>query len=391
MRKIFFPNLLIAVILFAGLHSPLHAQNIIWLDSSFDSPRLVKTGADGAELFSQPLTVGSLPQSIAVNTNDNALFWTSLAFVNADINSITADFSSTSVVLDSQSVLRGIAIDPVNGHIYWTATNLVSGPKIARADLNGENAKILLDFGPGSSTTPRALSLDIGGEKMYWTNFGEGKIQRSDMAEGSSPEDVLTGLSGPAGLAIDTVAKRIFWAEMNRHQIKSADLDGGNDSLLVAGLSYPNYLSIYPAKNRMAWTEMGSGKIKSANLDGSEIFDYGVTAIAPTGVIIEPSPISSVSGNENVQIPQSFSLQQNYPNPFNPVTTIRYELPEKAFVNLSIYDMLGRKIKTLLDGQKSAGTHTVKFAAETLASGMYFYKIETNKGFNAVKKMVLLR
>lgn len=274
------------LVLLCGIQ--LSAQNIYWIESVFDAPSLVKSGADGTTLNSIPLQAGSLPQGIASDSKGKSFFWTELAFTNARLNSISSDFSAERVVISSQSALRGIALDQQNNMLYWTSTNLISGPQILRSD--GYLQEVLIDFGAASYSTPRSIGLDIDNGKMYWANFAEGKIQRADMVVGAIPEDIVTGLSGPTGLAVDADSGKIFWTEMNSHQIKSADLDGSNITLLVSGLSSPNFIAINRAKNRMAWTEMGSGRIKSAALDGTDIFDYGISATAPAGIIIDPNP-----------------------------------------------------------------------------------------------------
>ena len=76
-----------------------------------------------------------------------------------------------------------------------------------------------------------------------------------------------------------------------------------------------------------------------------------------------------------VNLPQSFELFQNYPNPFNPATTISYELPWDTRVNLRIYDLLGRQVATLVDGQKTAGHHQETWVATRFSSGMYVYQL----------------
>jgi hypothetical protein len=100
--------------------------------------------------------------------------------------------------------------------------------------------------------------------------------------------------------------------------------------------------------------------------------------------------------DDNFKIPEDFILYQNYPNPFNPVTEINYALPAVSYVNIEIFDILGRKIKTLMDSQQAAGLHHVKFAASDLSSGIYFYKfdgrtLKNEKSFSKVNKMLLLK
>ena len=89
-------------------------------------------------------------------------------------------------------------------------------------------------------------------------------------------------------------------------------------------------------------------------------------------------------------VPESFALEQNYPNPFNPSTAIHFALPELSRVRLTIYDMLGREVQRLVDGELGAGIHEVQFNATGLPSGTYLYRLETPQG-SFSKRMVLLK
>ncbi|MBZ0202184.1 MAG: T9SS type A sorting domain-containing protein [Ignavibacteria bacterium] len=91
----------------------------------------------------------------------------------------------------------------------------------------------------------------------------------------------------------------------------------------------------------------------------------------------------------NNTIPGNFKLYQNYPNPFNPVTSIKYDIPKDNFVNVRIYDLLGREVFS--SGEfKKAGSYEVKFDGTNFASGMYFYSLESGS-FRETKKMVLIK
>ncbi|MBT6711343.1 MAG: choice-of-anchor D domain-containing protein, partial [Candidatus Marinimicrobia bacterium] len=94
-------------------------------------------------------------------------------------------------------------------------------------------------------------------------------------------------------------------------------------------------------------------------------------------------------------IPLQYSLYQNYPNPFNPTTQIKYDLPEDAMVSITIYDLMGRSIKSLVNSQQTAGYRSIQWNAtnifgETVSAGMYFYSIQAGD-FRQVKKMVFLK
>jgi len=99
----------------------------------------------------------------------------------------------------------------------------------------------------------------------------------------------------------------------------------------------------------------------------------------------EPSGIESKNNIIN-----DFRLSQNYPNPFNPSTTIDFQLPKESFVTLKVYNILGVEIATLINEQKPAGVHKIKFDASVLPSGLYIYKISTGN-FEQTRKMLLLK
>jgi len=86
----------------------------------------------------------------------------------------------------------------------------------------------------------------------------------------------------------------------------------------------------------------------------------------------------------------SFQLYQNYPNPFNPVTTIKFDIPSENEINLTLFDMLGREVKTLFKGKAPAGTMTVDFNADGLPSGVYIYRLKSGN-FMASKKLILIK
>jgi hypothetical protein len=85
-----------------------------------------------------------------------------------------------------------------------------------------------------------------------------------------------------------------------------------------------------------------------------------------------------------------YALHGNYPNPFNPVTEIVYDLPEAGTVSLKVFDLMGREVAVLVNGEKSAGQHTISFDARDLPSGMYFCRMTANE-FTASHKMMLIR
>ena len=113
------------------------------------------------------------------------------------------------------------------------------------------------------------------------------------------------------------------------------------------------------------------------------------------GLYIYSENVSSAA--VRIPAPERFSLFQNYPNPFNPETKIRYGIPESGAVTLTLIDVLGREVKTLVNEYQKAGIHEFDFNSQGLSSGIYFYRIVihsdkiTAGNFTAVRKMVLLK
>jgi len=140
-----------------------------------------------------------------------------------------------------------------------------------------------------------------------------------------------------------------------------------------------------------------------AGLEPSDPQDAGITEYeAVRDYIIENSPINyEVEGriedtkfsgvNETVaHIPEKYELSQNFPNPFNPETIIKFYLPCRTYVTLTVYNMLGQELKTLVDAERNAGQHSITWNASNLANGIYYYQLKTKEA-TISKRMVLIK
>jgi hypothetical protein len=143
------------------------------------------------------------------------------------------------------------------------------------------------------------------------------------------------------------------------------------------------------------WTPMPSGFNAVAIEYGGDVsttpivFVMDAIRITNSYAGLTSNAITGVNQSASVR-PAEFSLSQNYPNPFNPTTEINYSLRTAGQVRLTVYNILGSEVMTLVDGVQAAGVHNVHFAGAGLASGMYFYTLESG-GMTLTKKMLLLK
>lgn len=120
-------------------------------------------------------------------------------------------------------------------------------------------------------------------------------------------------------------------------------------------------------------------------------YKSGLVPLPNVSVIGTPTAYVSAVDRSRAGIPSGFTLNQNFPNPFNPTTVISFGVPVPGSrVSIDIYNTLGQKVMTLVDGYYSAGTHAVTFDGGNLPSGAYIYRLETQKG-NLFRKMVLIK
>jgi len=150
----------------------------------------------------------------------------------------------------------------------------------------------------------------------------------------------------------------------------------------VRGMRVP--IDLYLHDNDGTW-EGNLGFSPNANdLQWSTVTEWAYTWIGDT------AGIATGIDDKDISLPSRFELSQNYPNPFNPMTTIHFNLPAKHHVKLEVYDVIGRKVSTLVNEFREAGEHSVTFDASDLSTGIYFYRIRAGK-FTEMKKMIFMK
>jgi hypothetical protein len=142
---------------------------------------------------------------------------------------------------------------------------------------------------------------------------------------------------------------------------------------------------VFTLKNNSPCIDAGTNMYGDGfDYDGKEV-PFGLNADIGAYEFIPSTGITT-----NNELPEEYQLFQNYPNPFNPNTTIAYHLLSTNHVTVKVFDVLGRDVATLVDEVQQPGNKTLRFNASTLASGIYFYRLQAGS-FTQTKKLLLLR
>ena len=269
-----------------------------------------------------------------------------------------------------------------NGAIWFDAQNYYyynagtySMPDWTYGPIDGGLAKFhnsvwtVYDFNPIPYNDYSVSSISVDNNNnisFYQTYHGLIKFDGNTMAVLTTPDSIISYFTDVNSIIIDD--KNNYWL-------------GSYDGLIkFDGLNWTSYNTTN--------SDIPSNLIEVLCIDSFKniwigTHDAGVAVFNEEGVVKLESIVPTGIANE-------FILFQNYPNPFNPSTTITFTLPSQESVIITIYNVLGEKIETLLNKRIPAGIHKVEFDARNISNGIYFYQIQAGK-FQDVKKMILFK
>ena len=195
----------------------------------------------------------------------------------------------------------------------------------------------------------------------------------------------------------------------------AGDVNGDGYSDVIVGAPYNHAGGFYAGRAYISFGGTSMDSTIDVTMTGEAADDWFGTSVSTAGDVngdgysdvIVGAPLNAAGGFEAGRayvyfiyqsanyvkvdfIINNYSLRQNYPNPFNPATTITYQIPERSFVTLKVYDILGNEVATLVNEEKPAGSYEVEWNALSLPSGIYFYQLRANN-FIESKKMILLK
>ena len=249
---------------------------------------------------------GDTPSGIAVDSEAGEMYWTTITAPTRKVKKAKLDGTSVETLSTHPgATLGGIALDTAAQEMYWVVNNPTS--EIRKANLDGSSETILV--GPASGlSAPTSLALDLVNGKIYWTDYGTQKIQRSNL-DGSSVEDIVTGTPFPWSIATNSSENKVYWSDNGK--IRRADMSpaspaedvisglvgtpyglsfdfenqkmywilttgvynsdisiGATQTELISGLTDPFYLSLDPENGQMYWTDYTTEEINRANMPG---------------------------------------------------------------------------------------------------------------------------
>ena len=384
------------------------ANGKIYLTNSWG--KVQRLNLDGSNFQPNLITGLDMPKNLDLDVSGGKVYWTEMS---GRIRRANLDGSNVQDIATGLGTLMGLVV--FDGTVYWTEMTGENQGKIQRVNLDGTNTEMLLTL----TSIPRGITLDPMENKLYWTN-SRGKIQRANL-DGSNIENLITGLVAPGDFILQISPPLPPTVPVN--EIVSTDVNGDGvvniqDLVLVAsgfGQTGQNAADVNGdgivniQDLVLVAGAFGSGAAAAPTLHLQVL--EGFTALDVQHLLTQaremshtdPAYLRGIAVLEQLfasLLPRETALLPNYPNPFNPETWIPYQLARSGDVNITIYDARGAVVRRLALGHQPAGDYTNRSRAvywdgcnalgERVASGVYFYQLETDT-MSALRKMVILK
>jgi len=393
-----------------GIAVDTAVSTLYWTNSR---GRIQSASLDGASIQNVKVDIPH-PMDIAVARG--TLYWTEYDATagTGNIGMMTATGQRTATYLSTGPDAPG-SLAIAGGNVYWTEMTGTNAGTINAANLDGTGATELASI----RAAPSGIAVDTARSKLYWTN-ARGRIQAANL-DGSKIQNVVDGLGTPGDMVLSNAITAPRTAAPTTPAAKyDVNGDGSVDNMdagLVAealgtdtakydvnGDGTVNFLDLLLVFENRDADAASAPTVLGMNMTAVQMdrIQEQIDLLVATG---DRSPVALRTLMYLQQLlvtarPEQTQLFANYPNPFNPETWIPYELAAGTHVRITIYNPQGVVIRTLDLGQQSAGYYTDRDRAaywdgrnalgEQVASGIYFYQLETDE-MSSMRKMVILK
>lgn len=369
----------------AGLAIDTENSALYWSDSQTNT--IYQSGLDGSNpqvLFS---TSTDVPNEIQLDLQNDMIYWVNGGTVSGSDGSIVrANLDGSGVPVEIVSDLEnpiGLALDVNGNQVYWAERG---GRTISRAELDGSNIEGLIDDATAPiDVAPLGLTIDLDNSKLYWTsaatnggNSVPGQISRADL-DGSNTESVVTsGLDRPIGIALNTSSSAL--------PVELTSFEGRIDKSGVilqwrtaseqqnAGFSVQHYRE--GAFTDIGWVEgAGTTVVPQRYTHRINGLQAGMHRFRLKQVDLDGTTALSAEVEVTVDSPQKVTLSAPYPNPTQGMTRVDYDVPRDGLVEISVHDVLGRRVQTVVARVQPAGQFTATIETAQLPSGVYFVRL----------------
>lgn len=413
----------------AVCHNIITGQLIWSKDVTGLTGRSLPLGIRDGKVYVMRLTESLRDTLFALDANDGSVIWR--ANVTTDAYITTSLTFASNGDLFVEGYFKFYKIDHLTGIKIWETNvvplvmgmsemsvynntgyiweNIGGSSNVTAIDINTgarKYSRIITDTHPGGAINQCALI--IGEDGTIFAQKQEDNVTAlSDVGSalnvlwqteitGNAPFSLMC--TGPDGSVYAPSNGRIIRLNpLNGQRRDSSEVICANPDLFQLRVSAASNNVIYATNGensvyaftpelQQLWTDF----IPNVNTSGVAIGANGLAAVSGGGTTLKVYGSGTVGIATSTEIPETFILNQNYPNPFNPQTTIEFEIPETALTELSVYNMTGQKIQTLLNSTLEKGKHKLSWKPDGLASGVYLYRLQSGN-YSLTKKLNLIR
>ena len=424
---------------------------VYWTGKTGESRGTINSANLDGTSVTELTAILSVPMGIAVDATGSKLYWTNargriqranldgsgiqnvvqelsgptdIVVSNGFIYWTEGDNSVRRVNMSGEKIVQDVAANlgtvgglvVGGGKVYWTEMTATGGGTINSANADGTGATELISI----LATPMGIAVDTAESKLYWTN-ARGRVQRANL-NGSGITNVVDGLGSPGDIVLSnsisapmtTTPMTVSYApyDVNKDgRVDNTDAGLVIDALGTSNARYDvngdgtvNFLDVVLVFDNRDDNVAGAPTIVGMKLSAVQIdiIQEQIDLLIATNDR-SPAAIRTLVYLQQLLVtarPEKTQLFANYPNPFNPETWIPYELATDTHVRITIYNTQGVVIRTLQFGHQSGGYYTDRDRAaywdgrnalgEQVASGLYFYQLETDE-MSSMRKMVILK